>query len=106
MDTSIDNNWVLTGPPVPNDNHNDVTIEVSSTEIIEDNKSGGFQWPSLGSVLTTMKFLGAGAVAIAMALFLFEGIKVDNDSQRFFTILGFGGLLTGMGLAVNHSQSR
>jgi len=102
MDTSIDNNWVLTGPPVPNDNHNDVTIEVSSTEVIEDNKSGGFQWPSLGSVLTTMKFLGAGAVAIAMALFLFEGIKVDNDSQRFFTILGFGGLLTGMGLAVNH----
>jgi len=55
----------------------------------------------VGNALAVMKFIGAGAVAAAMALFLFEGIEVTNDIQRFMTILGFGGLLTALGLGVN-----
>ena len=55
----------------------------------------------LARLLGLLKFVGAGIVVAAMALFLFEGITVTNDSQRFFTILGFGGALTALGLAVN-----
>ena len=51
--------------------------------------------------LGAIKLLGAGAVVAAMALFLFDGISVTNDIQRFFTILGFGAVLTAAGLAVN-----
>ena len=57
--------------------------------------------PSLSNLLATVKLIGAATIAAAMALFLFEGIEVTNDIQRFLSILGFGALLTGLGLAVN-----
>lgn len=50
--------------------------------------------------LTLVKFVGAGTVAVAMGLFLFEGLNVAGDIQRFFTIAGFGALMTALGLAV------
>jgi len=53
-------------------------------------------------IVVLLKFIGAGVVAAAMALFLLDGIQVNNDIQRFLTILGFGALLTASGLAVNH----
>jgi len=56
---------------------------------------------STEKVLSSVKFAGAGTVVAAMALFLFEGISVNNDIQRFITILGFGALLSGAGLIVN-----
>lgn len=53
-------------------------------------------------ILTITKCLGAATVALAMRLFLFEGLTVTGDSQRFFTIAGFGALMTALGLAVYH----
>jgi len=55
---------------------------------------------TVAKVLVFVKFLGAATVATAMGLFLFEGLEVAGDIQRFSSIAGFGALMTALGLAV------
>lgn len=75
----------------------------SSTQINREseNISKEQSQPGFDKLLALVKLIGAAAIAAAMALFLYEGIEITNDIQRFFSILGFGGLLTALGLAVN-----
>jgi len=54
------------------------------------------------SISEVLHFAGALAVASAMGLFLLDGVDVANDLQRFITMLGFGGALTGAGLLMNY----
>lgn len=56
----------------------------------------------LKQALNFIKGIGALTVVTAMGLFLFEGLHVAGDVQRFYTISGFGVLLTVLGLAVYH----
>ena len=80
--------------------HNSEAVNDSTAEASDTKKQ-----PTLHTLLDTIKFIGAATIAAAMALFLFEGIEVTNDIQRYFSILGFGALLTALGLAVNHLLS-
>jgi len=53
------------------------------------------------SVSDLLRLSGAIAVAVAMGLFLLDGIEVVNDLQRFLTMLGLTGALTAAGLAMS-----
>ena len=53
------------------------------------------------SVSDLLRLSGAIAVAVAMGLFLLDGIKELNDLWRFLTMLGLTGALTAAGLAMS-----
>lgn len=53
------------------------------------------------SLSDLLRLSGAIAVAVAMGLFLLDGIEVVNDLQRFLTMLGLTGALTAAGLAMS-----
>ena len=53
------------------------------------------------SLSDLLRLSGALAVAAAMGLFLLEGITVENDLQRFLTMLGLTGTLSAAGLFVS-----
>ena len=53
------------------------------------------------SVSDMLRLFGAAAVAVAMGLFLLDGVKVVNDLQRFLTMLGLTGALTAAGLLMS-----
>ena len=53
------------------------------------------------SVSDMLRLFGAAAVAVAMGLFLLDGVKVLNDLQRFLTMLGLTGALTAAGLLMS-----
>ena len=53
------------------------------------------------SLSDLLRLSGAVTVAIAMGLFLLDGIEVVNDLQRFLTMLGLTGALTAAGLAMS-----
>lgn len=48
-----------------------------------------------------LRLAGALAVAVAMGIFLLEGVEVVNDLQRFLTMLGLTAALTGAGLVMS-----
>ena len=53
------------------------------------------------SVSDLLRMSGAIAVAVAMGLFLIDGIKAANDLWRYLTILGLTGALAAAGLAMS-----
>lgn len=91
----------LTGTPIEPDESTapdvDASIDLAQPQLPVDEP----ETPVLQRMFATIKFIGAATIAAAMALFLFEGIEVTNDIQRFSSILGFAGFLTVLGLAVN-----
>ena len=48
-----------------------------------------------------LRLAGALAVALAMGIFLLDGVAVVNDLQRFLTMLGLTAALTGAGLVMS-----
>lgn len=82
----------------------DSTVEATEQGNVQPSKqsSGFFEIVrKYASVSDLLRLSGAIAVAVAMGLFLLDGIEVVNDLQRFLTMLGLTGALTAAGLAMS-----
>ena len=79
------------------------TAESDRAEVAAEKSTTGFfeVVRKYASVSDMLRLFGAAAVAVAMGLFLLDGVKVVNDLQRFLTMLGLTGALTAAGLLMS-----
>ncbi len=100
-ESMLEHDASFVGPPKPSalDVHANGTLQAEPVS-----KSGLAQVISLlgrfGSLSSFIRVLGVGAVVASMCLFLVDGVSAINDTQRFYTMLAFTGLLSAGGFAL------